>query len=421
MSLPKEPRQKMINIMYLVLTALLALNVSKQIVEAFVVVDQGLQNTNKNFYVQNQSIYAKFAKALDRDRLKTKPFYDQAEIVQRMSDQMVKDIQDLKILLVKKVDNKVFDQADTMLDHVDAKEDFTTPTGILIGEREDGTTGEAAKLKQKYNDYRKKMLGLLNVTVNGKQVVKPSDSTSVNIGLLTPPTYSASEGEKLNWQLYNFGERPLVSDIVVLTKMQNDVRNAEASMVQFFYGKIDESSFKVTDFMAKVIPNSSYVLLNDSFKADIFPSAYIATQQPVIEIDSLDGKHVEPQNVKVNASGIGRYAIRTDREGPTVFSGVIQMKDPTGVLKKYPFRSSYIVAKAAVVISPTKMNVFYAGVDNPVEISVPGVSDNDIRPALSGGSMSGSKGKYVVKKLTFLFRQQCLTVQRKVCPLKSSG
>lgn len=400
MSLPKEPRQKMINIMYLVLTALLALNVSKQIVEAFVVVDQGLQNTNKNFYVQNQTIYAKFAKALEQDRVKTKPFMDQANRAKQYSDEMVKQIQDLKIMLVKKVDNKVFDQADTMLDHVDAKEDFTTPTGILIGEREDGTTGEAFKLKQAYNDYRKKMLGLLNIKVGDKQTISIKDSNSVNLGLLTPPTYSASEGEKLNWQVYNFGERPLVSDIVILTKMQNDVRNAEASLVTFLYNQISANDFKVSDFMAKVIPSSNYVLLGDSFKADIFPSAFSATQDPDVEIGSVDTvKKVlvgDGQKVRIS-TGIGKYAVRTDHEGPVTFSGVIKMKDPSGAFKQYPFKSSYIVAKAAVVISPTKMNVFYAGVDNPVEVSVPGVSDNDIRPALSGGSMSGSKGKYVVR------------------------
>jgi len=205
----------------------------------------------------------------------------------------------------------------------------------------------------------------------------------------------------LNWQIYNFEDRPLVSDIVLFTKLQNDVRNAEASMVTYLYGQISANDFKISDFIAKVIPSSNYVLLGDSFKADIFPSAFSSTQDPDVEIGTVDTvKKVlvgDGQKVRIS-TGIGKYAVRTDHEGPITFAGVIKMKDPSGAIKQYPFKSSYIVAKAAVVISPTKMNVFYAGVDNPVEVSVPGVSDNDIRPGISAGSMSGAKGKYIVKE-----------------------
>lgn len=123
MSLPKEPRQKMINIMYLVLTALLALNVSKQIVHAFIVVNTGLQLTNENTQGQTKALEAKFQKALANDPVKTKPFSDAAKLVISKADKMVDDIQTLKASLVKRVDKKPWDldKKDTMMEYVDAK------------------------------------------------------------------------------------------------------------------------------------------------------------------------------------------------------------------------------------------------------------------------------------------------------------
>src|SRR5581483_444815 len=121
MSLPKEPRQKMINIMYLVLTTLLALNVSKQIVHAFIVVNTGLQLTNENTQGQTKALEAKFDKALANDPVKTKPFSDAAKLIISKADKMVEDIQKEKASLVKRVDKKPWDldKKDTMMENVD--------------------------------------------------------------------------------------------------------------------------------------------------------------------------------------------------------------------------------------------------------------------------------------------------------------
>lgn len=383
----ETPRQKMIGMMYLVLTALLALNVSKQIIQSFVVVNTGLQKTNQNAVDENLTTYKHFEKAMANDKVKTKKYYDKAMEAKKLSEDMVNYIQDLKASLVMKVDQKKMDSKDTMLEHVDAKDDFTTPTGILVGQREDGADGQARKLEDKIVEYRKSIKSLL---------LSPKDSTQVNIGLLTQG--GVEDGEKLNWVVFNFAEAPLVADVVTLTKLQNDVRNAESSVINYLYNQIDASSFKVSDFVAEVIPSSSYVMLGDSFRAQVFPSAFSSTQKPVIEIDTVNGQAVQNNKVPVDFTGIGRYAIKTDKEGPETFAGVIKMKAPDGSMKSYPFRSSYIVAKAAVVISPTEMNVFYAGIDNPVDITVPGIADeNAIHPSINvPASMSGSHGHYKI-------------------------
>jgi gliding motility-associated protein GldM len=401
MSLPKEPRQKMITIMYLVLTALLALNVSKQIVHAFIVVNTGLQLTNENTQGQTTALHAKFEKAYANDPIKTKPFNDAAKLVSEKANKMVSDIQDLKAKLVKDVDHKPWDldKKDTMMEYVDAKEDFTTPTGILLGDGDDVTKGKAHALKLELNTFRK---DLINIFKNPQLHTTLADTARVKLGLLTPDIKVPDEG-KQTWEYYYFGETPLVSDVVTFTELQSDVRNAEAAMLNYLYSNIDATSFKVTDFLAKVIPSSSYVLLGDSFRADIFPSAFIATQQPTITIGEVDTVKKEIKGTgevvkKFDNNGIGKYSFKTEKEGPAVITGVIQMKDPTGAIKNYPFKTSYIVAKAAVVVSPTQMNVFYAGIPNPVDVSAAGIDASALHPSMSMGSISpsGAKGHYNV-------------------------
>jgi gliding motility-associated protein GldM len=401
MSLPKEPRQKMINIMYLVLTALLALNVSKQIVHAFIVVNTGLQLTNENTQGQTKALEAKFDKAMSSDPIKTKPFSDAAKLIISKADKMVEDIQKEKASLVKRVDKKPWDldKKDTMMEYVDAKEDFTTPTGILCGEGDDITKGEAHALKMELNTFRK---DLVTIFKNPALHTTLADTARVKLGLLTPDIKVPDEG-KQTWEYYYFGETPLVSDVVTFTELQSDVRNAEAAMLNYLYSNIDATSFKVTDFIAKVIPSSSYVLLGDSLKADIFPSAYIATQQPTITIGDVDTVKKEIKGTgevvkKFDGNGIGKYSMKTEKEGPGILTGVIQMKDPTGAIKNYPFKTTYIVAKAAVVVSPSQMNVFYAGIPNPVDVSAAGFDASALHPSMSMGSISpsGPKGHYMV-------------------------
>ncbi len=392
----------MINIMYLVLTALLALNVSKQIVHAFVVVNTGLQKTNMNTISQNKALHDKFNSAFDKDPSGTKKYKDAADAVTRKADEMVKYIQDLKAKLVKTVDEDpwTMDNADTMLEYVAKQDDFTTPTGILLGTGENATGKPANLLKVKLGEFRKSLVSMFadkDISLNGY-----ADTQRVNLGLLTPSIYSPGEG-KQTWEYYYFGDAPLVSDVVTFTKLQSDVRNAESAMLNYFYTGIGAKDVKVSSFIGKVLPASTYVLLGDSVKADIFPTAIMKTLPPKIEVGDSNLNVPDPtkegEQVKVGPDGVGRYAHRTDHEGPAKLYGIIRIPDPvTGQLKPYPFSTTYIVAKPSVTISPSQMNVFYAGIPNPVDISAAGFDNSALHPSMSYGSISasGPKGHYVV-------------------------
>jgi len=386
----ETPRQKMIGMMYLVLMAMLALNVSRQVLNAFAVVNGGLVITNKNFDQKNQATYDVFKKAMDQDPKKTKFYYDRALQAQKLSKAFCIHIDSLRTRLVSVADDRPWDTAAKIsLADVESKETFDKPTAILINDNaaEDGSKGEAHKLKVMIATYRKQMLSLLK---------DPKDSIDVNIGLLTPDVRNNASGEKENWEIYNFYDSPLAACVVSLTRLQNDIKNAEASVVQKLYSSIDASMVKVDKIEAEVIPRTTYVVVGDSFHAQIFLAASQSTQSPIVTIDSING-HAANQSVGVS-NGTGYYSEKTTAEGPMSFAGTIAIKAPgTNTYTKYPFRSSYMAAKPSVVVSPTQMNVFYIGVPNPVSISAAGFADADLQPSFNGpGSMSGSKGNYVV-------------------------
>jgi gliding motility-associated protein GldM len=385
----ESPRQKMIGMMYLVLMAMLALNVSRQVLNAFAVVNGGLKITNHNYDEKNQATYDAFKKADVQDPKKTDFYYQRALAAQKLSKDFCIHIDSLRTRLISVSDDKPWDTAAKIsLADVDSKETFDKPTAILINDNaaEDGSKGEAHKLKLMIAAYRKNMLALLK---------DPKDSFDINIGLLTPDVFNKASGEKENWEIYNFYDSPLAACVVSLTRLQNDIKNAEASVVQKLYSSIDASMVKVDKIEAEVIPKTTYVVVGDSFHAEIFLAASQSTQKPIITIDSINGKPAS-QDVGANG-GTGYYSEKTTAEGPQSFAGIIKIRKPgTDEYSKYPFRSSYLAAKPSVVVSPTQMNVFYIGVPNPISISAAGFANSDLQPSCSGGSLSKAAGGYVV-------------------------
>src|ERR1051326_3601691 len=154
----ETPRQKMIGMMYLVLTALLALNVSKEILNAFIIVNTGLEKTNVNFTSKNEITYAQFEKAKLNDEKKVRPFYDAAMAAQKASKEMVDYIEKIKLELIRDVD-----KVDTLsnLKFLNAKDNYDIPTHYMIGDDPENATGKAAELKVKIKNYKDLLTGLV--------------------------------------------------------------------------------------------------------------------------------------------------------------------------------------------------------------------------------------------------------------------
>ena len=198
---------------------------------------------------------------------------------------------------------------------------------------------------------------------------------------------------------------PAVGALTLLSKMQSDVRNAEANVIDFLKKDIDAKSLKFTSAEGIAIPERNFVLRGDSFKAEIFITAKNESQNPDIyvgEYDSIGGGEYQMigdyEIVKVK-NGKGLFATRTTSEGIKKWGGLIAMKTESGT-KYYPFGGEYLVASKSVVVSPINMNVFYLEVDNPVKISVPGFAAADITASMLNGSLRATKksvGEYIAR------------------------
>ncbi len=414
MSAEGTPRQKMIGMMYLVLTALLAMNVSKDILNSFVIVNESLHKTTINFGKKNDKIYTSFEDELKKDPKKVQAFYDRAKKAKTMTKDLYDYIEKLKKELVMKVDKKDALAADSIIEKliwVDSKDNYDIPSNIMIGsDAANPKDGEfsAKDLKMRIEKIRAEFIKLFagNSSINGRPLFLANVKKEIDNKLGSLKCEGGIEnGEAVGWELMNFEHVPLVAVITILSKIQADVKNAESDVVSQLFQSVSGAEVKFDRLTAKVIAPSSYILAGDEYKADVLLVAFNSTSNPKIYIGDIDTTIKDEfknrlkgpgEELKDISSGAGHYVKPTSAEGLQTWSGVIEVDAPEGK-KYYPFTGEYMVAKPAVAISPTKMNVFYIGVDNPVEISAAGVAPENLAPSMSGGSLSGSRGKYIVK------------------------
>ena len=388
-------RQAMINMMYLVLTALLALNVSKEILDAFVLINTGLENTNVNFEGKNDGTYNAFDRALSNDRDKVKKFFDRAQQAKTFANTVDAHIEELKVFLIAEVDNRSMEEAKVMTLHdVENKGDLNIAPQWLIGDPGNIKTGEwsANELRVMIDKYIADLRGLLDPKV-AKAFVMALNTDDV-------PQW---DGTTEPWELGNFYGLPFAAVITNLTRIQAGIRNAEADVIDKIYQNISADDFKFDTLAAGVIPHSNYVILGDTYHADIFVAAFSTTQNPVLELGEVDSLgNFTPLEDSTSAvitynRGVATYRMAPKTEGPIEWGGILKVKRPDNTWSSYPVKKHFIAAKPIVVVSPTAMNVFYRGLDNPVEVSVPGFAAEELKVNMSNGSISGSKGKFKVR------------------------
>ena len=375
-----SPRQKMIGMMYLVLTAMLALNVSKEAVEAFKKVDKGLTLTIANYAIKNNLIYQEFDRAAAENPTKAGRFKTLAYQVKERADEAFNFIQDLKIEIITKTERGIDPEkpqvkgGEVLVDNIKRIDDPNVPSEILIGANENG---KAYSLKNVLNEYR----DFLIATLEGNN---PTAEEALRVSLNTDDGKDP-DGQRAPWANMTFQTLPLVAVICILSEMQLSVRNGETEVLNYLYSQIDASSFKFNKLKAIVIPNSNYVTVGSDYEAQVFISASDTTQDPTITVGSMVLPHDE--------SGRGIYKVHASGVGPKKWGGIISLKAPDGTLKNYPFDAAYYVGEPNVIVSPTAMNVMYTGIDNPIDVSVPGVSPDKIRIRVLNGSFTTEKVK----------------------------
>lgn len=387
-----SPRQKMISMMYLVLTAMLALNVSKEILDAFVTVNNGLETTGHSFDKDISQLYAKFDEKKSIDPLRVQGMWEKAQEAKKLSKDIGLYIDQLKKMLLRETEGYKNKEEDSIhLEFIEGKERYDIPTTILCGGDENGKDGQAHILRQKLEAYKNAMLNLL----------PPAEKATMHLSIeANDPT---DGGEFHTWEMKTFYNTPIAADITILSKIQDDVKSAESDVVEALLRQVDSDVIPFDTVAARVIASTNYVMMGDTFKADIFLAAFNKTLKPQIllgKYNPLTGK-MEGAYDSVNVlNGLGKYSLAANKEGIFTYEGVINMTTPKGKVMQYPFQSEYIVARPALAVSADKMNVMYAGLENPITVSVPGFAAENTHVHVNNGSMrAGGNGKYYISNL----------------------
>jgi len=377
-----SPRQKMINMMYLVLIALLALNVSKEVLDAFVLINQGLVRTTTNFAAKNEKVYANFESAAASNPGVAGPWKRKAFQVRTEADAIVGYLEDLKIALVIKIegldpgDREIAIEKMKTKEGVENKSDTDKPATMMINE------GKGKALRNELVKFKDFMVSM----------VKPTDTQfkdAIQAALETDDPDPVGDNPSISWESEFFEHLPAIAVVCNMSQMQSSIRNAEAEIIGYLEREIDGESMKFNKVEAIVIPEKTYVTKGDTFRADIFLAASDSLTAPTVTIGKVDtvgpGAYVmqgEFDSLVIKA-GKGKLRLAGTSVGEFNYEGIVHQKTTAGE-KLYAFKSSYTIAEPAINVSPDKMNVFYIGPDNPVTVSVSGFAAKQVKPALSG-------------------------------------
>ncbi len=403
-----SPRQKMINLMYLVLTALLALNVSKEILDSFVIVNEGLENTKSTFKDKMDATYAQFQSLAKENSAKYGAAWKDAQGVQTTASRLVSHIDTIKAMLISKTDGVPMDKVlgmangvDTVLnlEHVHMKDNNTHITEMMVG-------SEPAKPKS--GPYT--ALELQGMLETFRDMVKKATANDPKLQASADAMFNFEDrkdasGTTNNWASMNFYHVPLAAGITILSKIQTDIRTMENEMVGRMMAGVESKTFKFNKLTAITQPQSSYVTVGGTYRASIFLGAYDDQNIPEVLLGRVDTT-TKPATIIGDAVKLPMEGAKAILEQPAssaglkTVTGIIKFKPVGGELQVEPFKVEYEVAAPNLVVSPTKMNVFYRGVDNPVSISVSGYSASNITPSITNGTITRDKDGFIVKPLS---------------------
>lgn len=363
--------------MYLVLTAMLALNVSTDILNGFTLVDDSLHSSMEASVTRNEKLYRDFKEATDQNPEKMQEWYDDAIELKHRADSLWNYIQDFKtqIAILADGQKKVAEREQLTGDGArniegNSNLDVTAQYAIVQG---NGTI-----LKQMVAMYRDYIVELADDDAELR-----NEFTRV---FATDKGWNAHEQDSCDWEVAIFEGMPVGASITILTKMQNDVRTTESEMIQYLMDRTDAGDLRVNKLNAYIIPKSDYVIRGGKYSAQIILAAVDSTQRPEYYVE---GQRINDQ---------GLYEVVASSVGLRKFKGQIAYLNPASDEMEYlPFESEYTVGEPSVTISNNDLNIMYRGYNNQFSISVPGISNEKIKVDVAGASVSRSGGLWIIK------------------------
>ena len=411
---PETPRQKMITMMYLVYTAMLALNVSAEVVEGFRSVGTAMTNSNINLQTKLDDTYTNFDVALSNSPDKVQEAYDKAQQVKKLSKQLEGFIDSLEYEFISKISG---DEAEIVTDIKNPKKtrkikiknaDGTiNPDSLKLALQIGGfawmekgldDTHEAPKffltgastggikyaevLKERVISYRQEVKRILG-----------EDSTKVNFPFDVEKTFLNKDKKEVPWEEKNFDEVVAGAGLITLIRMKGETMNAEFDAVNMLYKQVSKGDHSFDQIALISRPKSTYILQGGTFETDIYVGAYDSKQDFVLNIGG--------QEIHSNDSGSAHYRTVCNSVGQQRITGRAIVKGPDGDTE-LEVTETYTVAEPSATVMLDKMQVVYAGLDNPITISAPGVDTKNLRASIEQGQGTlspgeGGAGHYIIK------------------------
>ncbi|WP_121666739.1 type IX secretion system motor protein PorM/GldM [Mesonia aquimarina] len=387
----QTPRQKMINLMYLVFIAMMALNMSKEVLSAFGMINEDLTEANTNAESRNQNFMAGLAAKASEQPKVYKPLQEKAQEVQTISSDLNNYIAGLKQGALETEDDPKDYEA---MDKSSYFDELFYQSKI---------TDEGQKFVNKMDTYRTEMLSLLG-SLEGPQyrqiektVQDKFKTEKVDVG----------EGVKKEWINYHFIGFPLIASLTKMTQWQNNIKTVENQLLSAMMQGEQTAQLSMSKYQAIVIPDKTAFFSGENFKGKVVLGRF--DDQLSFDKVMINGEEMN----NAGSTGTVELDFPAGNVGEQNIEGELQFKEGDSIVK-IDVKTSYAVIPKpnAAVISADKMNVVYRGVDNPMTVSIPGV------PSVSangpGLRSAGGAGKYVMNVTSVKAREVSINVSGKL-------
>ncbi len=372
-----SPRQKMINLMYIVLTAMLALNVSSDVLNGFSQVADSLERSNRIISARNQALYNALVEFNEKNPVKGQTYLPIAAELRGKTDLLYTYIDSLKFEIVRAADGEGAD-----VHNIVNRDNLEAAARVMLSP----TGGKGKILHGKIDTYRNYVTQL---------ILDPKMQKIVEQALSTQPLEvkrgeDGTEVDKKKWEDSMFENMPTIAAVTLLSKLQNDIKYAEGEVLNSMLAAGDDPvdipvvPIKPSQYDAFIVPQSNIVMRGTRYIADVVMAAVDVDHKPVAYVN---GTRLTDGHYEVSAGAAGTHTV----------SGYVTMTGSDGKTIKRDFQTSYTVIDPIATVSNTMMNVFYTGIDNPVSIAVPGVSTASISASMTNGSLTKSGNGWIAR------------------------
>lgn len=359
----------MVNLMYLVLTAMLALNVSAEVMQAFYRMDEGLNESAQLVNTSNVALAAAIEKQSDAYS-QYEPYREKMRAVRAVADKFYAETAELKELLIAEAGG--LDKKGVPV----RSKDKDIPTRLLLNEKR----GDI--LEKSVRDTRAELLSFVE-----NEEIQAILSGSIPLKINDLP----ADTDKKSWSEFNFKQMPVAAVLPTLTKLQNDVRMSETAVLNHFLDQMNGDVFVTDQYATVVAADKSYVIRGEPFRSEIFLSAFSSTADN-IEI-TVDGRPLRVEG------GKAEFTVTPGSIGDKSHRALVKMTNPvTGEIKTFEKKFSYEVGERSVAVSADKMQVMYVGVENPLTVSAAGVPSAQVTVSATGTELrKQSNGHFVAE------------------------